>query len=697
VFSLLRSASGSRRSPSSVIARVARDREWAPFDITTVRKILDNEATTNNEIAAPNAEPDHQVKPFAQRIRELQHTDGTAGQCSLGLTADTDPHDFNLDDYIHKDAFHEDANPDDQHDEIVHNTEHDQHYSGPPDDQPVVIHSVTRRKRKQGGRDMSYKLRTTDKRARIGSGPKRAEEELSSREEEAGHHQERHDVHTDEADGQSDGGSSYYDADQRIAGADTDSSVESIEQGRNSDAHAALDDHPSDTGWSPADDAQKQLHDVEDSPSFQLAYNEAQQFSLNPGPITPRSKTPPLQGLDLQTPPRTETSEQDDKTRRVQTPPSANSKQHSTSTSAAADAGAINVSATTQRHILDQLAPLQLLGDTTMETILPFWLLPKSDHLALRTPPTWLSFRLPRHWRTTVSNTRDIFVNLFRPTRSHWILMRIEVDKACVSVFDPLRAPDPDLEVAAKAIVAAMDHDWQEGKWSFDPVQCPQQDNGYDCGVFVILYVIHLAANIPLSSVAILDGGLWRTFFALLVRRSPLTAREKASLLTIDTAAPAASKDLSACEKLVLQHEQVSAKIKILQSKQNSFDHAKRLLTSLSQLFGSLVTDTTAPTSHLADNQQFLDSVLARNCPDDRALIEILEEGNMRIEAELHSSRVHTAKVSDLAFLLEQVEVLSVACTELQTRSGGEATRLVYAMRFEQAVLSARLEEVDAL
>jgi hypothetical protein len=69
----------------------------------------------------------------------------------------------------------------------------------------------------------------------------------------------------------------------------------------------------------------------------------------------------------------------------------------------------------------------------------------------------------------------------------------------------------------------------------------------------------------------------------------------------------------------------------------------------------------------------------------------------MWIEAELHSSRVHTAKVSDLAFLLEQVEVLSVACTEVQTLNGGEATRLVYAMRSEQAVLSARLEEVDAL
>jgi hypothetical protein len=105
-----------------------------------------------------------------------------------------------------------------------------------------------------------------------------------------------------------------------------------------------------------------------------------------------------------------------------------------------------------------------------METIVPLWLLPKSRYLKMHVPQSWASFCLPSDWPTDVGNIHDVVVvNLFRPVRNHRILLHIEVDRACVSAFDPLRPTDPGLEEAAKAIVAAMGIDWQQRKWRFVP------------------------------------------------------------------------------------------------------------------------------------------------------------------------------------------------------------------------------------
>jgi hypothetical protein len=76
--------------------------------------------------------------------------------------------------------------------------------------------------------------------------------------------------------------------------------------------------------------------------------------------------------------------------------------------------------------------------------------------------------------------------------------------------------------------------------------------------------------------------------------------------------------------------------------------------------------------------------------------VEALEKANVRIEAELHNSRVYETRVSDLALLLEQVDVLAVECTQLQTASANEATILVSTMKSEQAILLDRLQQCGA-
>lgn len=189
---------------------------------------------------------------------------------------------------------------------------------------------------------------------------------------------------------------------------------------------------------------------------------------------------------------------------------------------------------------------------------------------------------------------------------------------------------------------------------------------------------------------------LWRVLFIVLARKSPITTGEKTSLLTSTTAAPVTVEGLSPCQQLVRQHEQASATVKISKSKRASLDHAKRFLTDISAVFQSLVNAIAATTSHLACNQQFLEDLLARDCADDRNLIEELEKANTRIKADLHSRRGYEAKGSDLAFLLEQVDVLAVECTQLQTASAKEATVLVSTMKSEQAILLGLLQQYGA-
>jgi hypothetical protein len=57
---------------------------------------------------------------------------------------------------------------------------------------------------------------------------------------------------------------------------------------------------------------------------------------------------------------------------------------------------------------------------------------------------------------------------------------------------------------------------------------------------------------------------------------------------------------------------------------------------------------------------------------------------------------VYEATGSDLAFLLGQVDVLAVECTQLQTASANEATVLESTMKLEQAILLDRLQQYGA-
>jgi hypothetical protein len=326
---------------------------------------------------------------------------------------------------------------------------------------------------------------------------------------------------------------------------------------------------------------------------------------------SPRSRTSsPVPSQDEESAPMAECVGFDDNTPAVETPgcrviepsPPSNASIATTAEPSPPSDASIAItasSAETQQSVPDQFASSAWLGDTIMETIIQFWLPPKSRHLKIHTPPSWVSFRLLPNYRISVRDRLDYFVDLFRPARGHWTLLHIQLEKARVSAYDPMRANDPGIEEVARAIVAAMGVDWRQGNWSFVSKECPQQRNTHDCSVFVLLYAMHIILEMPLPSSAVLDINLWRIFFTLLIRESPLTVQETASILCVDNVA------LDASEGVLLNR--MSERIKAFVRKRHSLDHAECLLTNSKRCFEPLANAGTLWASMLARNRRDLE------------------------------------------------------------------------------------------
>ncbi|THV63822.1 hypothetical protein D6D27_10570, partial [Aureobasidium pullulans] len=156
--------------------------------------------------------------------------------------------------------------------------------------EPIVEGSATRRKRKQGG------LEDSRKRARLHADLEDVDEDLSSQDGEVMSEKgPEQDMDTDQLHARSDRDSPHDDAHPSLAGADTETSDESIEACRGGSAHADLPDRMSEC-------------DTEG--------DDLEPFSpANIGVMTPLSKTQALPNRDDQTPAGTGKIEQTGKAR----------------------------------------------------------------------------------------------------------------------------------------------------------------------------------------------------------------------------------------------------------------------------------------------------------------------------------------------------------------------------------------------
>ena len=101
-----------------------------------------------------------------------------------------------------------------------------------------------------------------------------------------------------------------------------------------------------------------------------------------------------------------------------------------------------------------------------------------------------------------------IFLPMHDAQESHWTLAVIGVKEASIDVYDSLPAPRLDDMLVSRLESFAQGRAPQLKAWSSRLASCPQQSNGYDCGVHVIATAFFLMTNIPLPETH--DCDAWR-------------------------------------------------------------------------------------------------------------------------------------------------------------------------------------------
>lgn len=106
-------------------------------------------------------------------------------------------------------------------------------------------------------------------------------------------------------------------------------------------------------------------------------------------------------------------------------------------------------------------------------------------------------------------------------TPGHWSLIAVTFHNRRITYCDSLNNPgagpmkkvsnylqDDEKQYSGKAIQ-------DQEQWNFESVQCPQQDNYFDCGVFVCCFSLCLTYGLPLSTFTQSDIPFFRRHLAL--------------------------------------------------------------------------------------------------------------------------------------------------------------------------------------
>lgn len=101
-----------------------------------------------------------------------------------------------------------------------------------------------------------------------------------------------------------------------------------------------------------------------------------------------------------------------------------------------------------------------------------------------------------------------IFMPMHDAQRGHWTLAVIAVKEASIDVYDSLTHPRLDELLVSRLEGFAQGRAPQLKAWRTRLASCPQQSNGYDCGVHVIANAFFLMTDIPLPETH--DCDAWR-------------------------------------------------------------------------------------------------------------------------------------------------------------------------------------------
>ncbi|KAJ3953853.1 hypothetical protein N0V92_009665 [Colletotrichum tropicale] len=100
------------------------------------------------------------------------------------------------------------------------------------------------------------------------------------------------------------------------------------------------------------------------------------------------------------------------------------------------------------------------------------------------------------HWDDATTPTKGYLVPLHLKEDKHWVLMHVNPDGTSVDVFDSLMA---SLQTWRQNIVKRVNELEQthlrtrmQSQTMLRFADCPQQDNGFDCGIFVLVNALYL-------------------------------------------------------------------------------------------------------------------------------------------------------------------------------------------------------------
>lgn len=169
-------------------------------------------------------------------------------------------------------------------------------------------------------------------------------------------------------------------------------------------------------------------------------------------------------------------------------------------------------------HALDQLRPNTWLGNESIQMILEA--LQPSDFISkeITMPGAGQSWEdwAKKKGRLSCKNASRLFVTLYIPTRRHFVLLYFNLLNRHVTLYDPLRTQFIDrCENAAQAIITRLGLSWADG-WHFErDTTSVQQNNTNDCGLYCLVYAVHLIAEGKLPHDV--DSALWRSLFGCLL------------------------------------------------------------------------------------------------------------------------------------------------------------------------------------
>ncbi len=159
------------------------------------------------------------------------------------------------------------------------------------------------------------------------------------------------------------------------------------------------------------------------------------------------------------------------------------------------------------------------------------------DYLGVQ---TWFKKRFGEGRKVSDMRTLLMFRN---QSRMHWVCYGIFLDKKFIQEFDPLGGGDVK---ALKSIYHWL-HDSMESEgkgltsrdWCLYPTRSnqPMQANGYDCGVFAMMFSLCIAHDLPLNLVqqSIIKRGrcqLWNHLMSLIAEQKELPQESPIDLIT---------------------------------------------------------------------------------------------------------------------------------------------------------------------